>query len=212
MFIIDFDDTLFDTRVGYSQARIKALKKIGISEDIHKKSYLQARAKNGVVVYDHRRHAKILESYGFDYGVVYAILERFTTKKILKNYLFPDSINFLKKIRKLGKKMILLSSGEKKFQKHKFIMLDIEKYFDATVIVTNQSKEQVLKKILKNNKEKEIWFINDKVAETLKVKEKFPLINYVLKQSQAWSAREYRQSGLPFFKTLTQIYEYIIKY
>ena len=95
MFIIDFDDTLVDTRIGYSQARIKALEKIGVSENMHKKSYLEARAKNEIIVYNHQRHAKILESYGFDYDTIYSILEQFTTKKILKKYLFSDSINFL---------------------------------------------------------------------------------------------------------------------
>ena len=49
MFIIDFDDTLFDTHA-FKHARLEAVKNLGVSEDLYWETYKKARNDSGSLI------------------------------------------------------------------------------------------------------------------------------------------------------------------
>lgn len=213
MFIIDFDDTIFNTRGknGFKEVRLKALGKIGVSRELYSQTYYKsARNSAGQAVYNSRRHARELGKYGFDEKKVFQALEKTVSARILKTFLYKDTVIFFKKLRKLKQPIILFSLGEKNFQILKISKTGLKKNFDKIVIVS-QPKEKTIKIIPGLKSAKDVWFINNRVDETLSVKKCFNQFTYVLKQSEDIPLEHYQKSGLPYFPNLLDIYEYIRK-
>ena len=157
MFIIDFDDTLFDTH---------AMKKI----------LTQSR--------------ELAESE-------------------LAKLLLPDAFLFLHYLKTSNHKLILLSLGDLEFQNKKINATGIANFFDE-IIITPDSKELILEKILKQfDGEKDIWFVNDKIKETKKIIQYHPKLKPILKMSPMFAKEEYELSQMPHFSTLTQIQQYV---
>ena len=89
MFIIDFDDTLFNTHA-YKQARLRAMKRLGVLPELFWKTYERARTnEDGIFTYSDINHAEILGSLGFDEEKIFKALQKVTNK--LENYIFSDS-------------------------------------------------------------------------------------------------------------------------
>lgn len=206
MFIIDFDDTLFDTHA-FKIARQKVLKNLGVSDEIYKKSYHEAYNNSlGKNTYNNQRHAAVLEMYGFDKRVVVALNELNT---FAKDLLFPDAINLLEYLKKSNQKLILLSLGEADFQKMKIESVSIAEYFDE-VYTVDDTKEHIIEKILKNYPaNEEVWLINDKIEETKKIIQYHPKLKPILKKSPIFAEQEYKLSLMPYFSTLTEIQQYV---
>lgn len=157
MFIIDFDDTLFDTH---------ALKAI----------LAQSRQPK---------------------------------EKELMGLLFSDAFAFLYFLKNAKQKIVLLSFGEFSFQSKKINAVCIAEFFDE-IIITSDSKEAALEKILKQfNYEEDVWFVNDKIQETKKILEHFPQLKPLLKKSPQFAHEEYCSSKMPCFDTLTQMQKYV---
>lgn len=206
MFIIDFDDTLFDTRA-LKLARLEALKTIGVTEDLFWLSYEQARSdSDGNFTYSDRRHAQFLAFQNFDEEKVFEKLSE--ASQHLEIFLFPDARDFLEALKRHEQPMILLSLGDPSFQEFKLDGSRVRSYFNHVFLVS-ESKDNVLKEIFEFEKAKEVWFINDKVDETKNLVTKFPAIKPVLKISSSIPMEEYINSGLPYFKTLNEIKDYV---
>lgn len=209
MFIIDFDDTLFNTRPGFADARVKALSALGVSKDQYLATYLKARNDaNGLVNYNDRRHAQMLALEGFDEEKIFEAFQSTMTPERLKEFLFPDTISFLEKIKSYGEPMVLLSLGDAEFQSIKLKRLGLERYFDR-VFMTSEPKTTVMAEIIHGVSDTSIWFINDKPEETKELVQFFPKIKPLLKQCSRFSESEYKALDLPYFKTLTGIQNFI---
>ncbi len=207
MFVIDFDDTLFNTH-HFKKARMETLQKIGVSEKDYQETYREALKKNDVFSYSNHRHSELLALRGYSVEKVMEALEK-TTGDRLQKFLFPDTVAFMQKLTKTGESVVLLSLGEPSFQELKVKGSGIASYFDRIFMVEN-SKEYVIHEIIDTGKkEEDIWFINDKVGETVLVKNKFPRLRIVLRKSDSINEEEYIQSKLPYYQTLSEIYEYI---
>ncbi len=207
MFVIDFDDTLFNTH-DFKKSRIQSLLKAGVSERDYQETYIEALKKNDVFSYSNERHAELLALRGYSKEKVLAVLEE-TTGERLHEFLFPDTVEFLEKLKKLNQSIVLLSLGEPSFQELKVKGSGVHEYFDRTFMVKD-SKQYIIQELIDvGEQEEDMWFINDKVGETSHIKNKFPQMKIVLKKSESIGEEEYRQSTLPYFKTLTEIYEYI---
>ncbi len=206
MFIIDFDDTLFNTHA-FKQARAQAVKGLGVSDELFWKTYKEAYNNDlGINVYSDERHAEILERYGFEKQAILAAFEKI--KLFLKDYLFSDAVDLLENLKKSGQKLILLSLGQADFQKVKIESVGISKYFDE-VYTVDDTKEHIIANIINSCEPNErVWFINDKIEETKKLIQHFPRIKPLLKVSPAFSIEDYQKSGIPFFSTWYDIKEY----
>lgn len=209
MFIIDFDGTLFDT-YKYVQDRMGELSPLGVSQELYRETYKLARnAGNGLSVYSDQRHAQVLAEAGFDAEKIYWSLKKITDNA--QNYVFSDAFWFLEKLRKEKEKMILLSLGEPAYQEEKINKSGVHKYFDR-VFMVQDSKEHVLWRLFEKIKKTDAWFVNDKIDETKKLIGKFSQLRAVLKFSPFFLEKEYRESGLPYFLSLKEIGDYILKY
>ncbi|MEA2098185.1 MAG: hypothetical protein U9P70_03885, partial [Patescibacteria group bacterium] len=91
----------------------------------------------------------------------------------LSEFVYPDFFDFVKNFDK--KDLILLSFGTIDFQGMKIKNSDIVSYFQE-IIITNKDKTENLKNILKKNKDKKIFFIDDKAEQIDIIKEKLPQI------------------------------------
>lgn len=211
MFIIDFDDTLYNVH-DFKTARQTALFKCDVPYEVYQSTYKQARNdETGNTVYTNERHAQYLAQAGFSGSKIDAALQETISHSAMQKFLFPDAIPFLDFLKHYQEPMILLSLGEATWQKKKIDAMEIGHYFDKTIMVED-SKETVLAELQPLGKGETAWFINDKVAETVPLAKKFSWLRPVLKQTPAIISREYEESGLPFFKTLTEIQTYISKH
>jgi len=211
MFIIDLDNTLFNTYGSpdsFSDYRVKSLEDLGIDKKLYLEAYSQARLKDGFMVYNDEQHAKVLAKYGFDKKEILKRLKKSHQKSVLKDMLYDDALLFLDNIKKFNEPIYLLSWGNTEFQKLKIDNLDLAKYF-GKIFFTGGSKIEITKNLMDKAKDEEIWFINDKIKETLEIHNALPSIKPVSKQSAVIDEQEYINSKLPYFSTLTEIYEYI---
>lgn len=207
MFIVDLDDTILNTQA-FKQARIKALNNLGVSDELYKTSYIDAyNNSSGINIYNSTNHAEVLEKYGFDKEKVLSALQK--VEEDLKDLLFPGTEDLATFLKEKGQKLILLSLGEESFQKMKIKQTGLAKFFDL-IFTVNDTKEHVIQKILKDfPDEQEVWFINDKIEETEKLKQLFPILKPILKMSPVFSEEGYKASSINYFSTLTQIKQYV---
>lgn len=204
MFIIDFDDTLFDTQA-FKQARLEAMKDLGVSDELYWQTYKQAvRNHEGIFTYSNKRHAEVLAMHGFSEELVFRAFEEIE----ISQFIFPDTINFLEEIKSLGQPLVLLSLGDSEFQYLKVKACGIEKYFDR-VFMVDDTKEHTLRELFNLVSQDDVWFINDKVLETKDLVKIFPQLKVVLRMSPSIREEEYEMGGLPYFKTLTEIKNYV---
>ncbi len=207
MFIIDFDDTLFNTH-DFKKSRIESLLKAGVSPHDYQETYIEALKKNDVFSYSNERHAELLTVRGYSKEKVFAALQE-TTGERLREFLFPDTVEFIRKLKDTGSAVVLLSLGEPSFQELKVKGSGIAHFFDRMFMVQD-SKEHILHELVSVGENSEdMWFINDKVGESLLIKNAFTNLSIVLKKSASIDEEEYIHSNLPYFKTLTEIYGYI---
>jgi len=206
MFIVDFDDTLFDT-YRFKRTRIQVLKKLGVSEELFWQTYREARNDaEGNFCYSDNCHAQMLERAGFDKQIMYAALQTVTVR--MKEFLFVGAEEFLQYLKGLGQPMVLLSFGDPAFQEMKVKGSGVDKYFDRLFMVQD-TKEHVIRELLGSTNDKEYWFINDKIDETLDLRDKFSNLKIIFKQADEFPESDYRASGLPYFKTLAEIKNYV---
>ncbi len=203
MFIIDFDDTLFDTHA-FKQAREQALLRLGISRELYQVSYATARTLvDGTFVYSSPHHARVLSDQGFDQKVVETALRQVDDQ--VANFLFPDTREFLTRLQSTGRPLFLLSLGEKNFQEMKLQACGIFHFFEKVFVVNKNKVEVVSELLLAHPETKNVYFINDKVQESLDLQARFPILSIILKQSDSIPLAEYQKSGLPFFAHLVDI-------
>ncbi|HYE60030.1 MAG TPA: hypothetical protein VEA18_02510 [Candidatus Kapabacteria bacterium] len=206
MFIIDFDDTLFDTQ-RFKKARLDALLACGVSEAIFTESYIKARNNmTGAFTYSDRRHAEILAEYGFDEEKIYEAFMKITAQ--LPSFLFPDTILFLEKLKTLQKPLILLSLGDSGFQETKVRGAKIHKYFDRRFMVS-ETKLSIMQHLLQQKQDEMVWFIDDKIDETREIAALCPAVHPLLKVSGSIPLPQYEASGMPYFANLLSIYDYV---
>lgn len=209
MFIVDFDDTLFNTQK-YHQERLTIINDLGVDQGLYWKTYKECRLDDqGRFVYNEETHAQKIADSGFDKNL---ILEKLADlKSRAKEFLFDDASSFLQDLKTLGQPIFLLSWGAEDFQRTKKVEPSgITKYFDQ-VFYTAEPKEVFLEKFLANRNDGPVWFINDKPSETKKIAELFPDLLPVLKVSPAFPITEYTEEKFPFFQTLTEIKEYVFE-
>jgi phosphoglycolate phosphatase-like HAD superfamily hydrolase len=209
MFIIDFDDTLFDTQ-RYHRARYEAVADLGISPEVYWQAYSETRLDSeGNFIYNDDRHSDSLGSKGFDSKEVAARFKLLAEK--MKDFLFPDAHDFLNDIKKFGAPMFLLTWGCPEFQRFgKVEPSGIAHYFDE-VFYTRAPKERHLKDFFEKNEVDKTWFINDKPEETVRLSKQFTQLKPILKFSPLFSDNDYKNLGIPYFRTLTEIKEYVFK-
>ncbi len=210
MFIIDFDDTLFDTHQ-FKITMNSALASCGVNADDADWSYKAARnLPDGQFAYSHARRAEFLATRGYDASAIVNALGKISTVESLQAHLLPGVREFLETIKALGQPMILLSLGDPVFQELKVQGTEIAKYFDRLFMIP-EKKEEVIAELLAHHSPTEYWLVNDKVDETRAIVKIFPEMRVALKRSSRISLVDYEESGYQHFETLAEIQTYILE-
>ena len=205
---IDFDSTLYDTAdLSYSIQKI--IFGLGVSEEDYKKTAVQATygKDNNHNNYTFEFHLQLIE----DLGYVFSVDETIHKLVLLleKDRKYSDAISFLKFIKKISKRLILLSVGNPDFQNKKIDVSGIRGYFDE-VIIPQKEKEAVIRDHIQDD-EKGL-FVNDKLGENKKILEDFDNIVVITKEHpHKYSTEEMKALSCPHFKTLTEIQNYVAK-
>lgn len=207
MFIIDFDDTLFDTH-RFKSTLTEALQKAGVSLEDADWSYKMAYSTDGKFTHSNKRRAEYLGTRGYDEAKVLTSLEEVTTSNSLKDHVLPGAYALLESLKGFEQPLILLSLGDPEFQEIKVRGSGVDTYFDRLFMVSD-SKEKIISELISHHSPVYYWLINDKVDESKKITEKFPSMQIVLKQSARISEEEYQNSGFKYFKELSEIQRYV---
>lgn len=162
--IFDLDYTLIDTeelKKGWAKA-------FGVSYEVFSESFLKLYKKDKFIykVNDHLKY--LIKKQEIEKEDIPEIKKRI--EELLKNidkYLLQCAFSLVKNLKKNGHTLILITFGNKKWQKQKVDNLSIKKYFDK-IIYTDQDKRKHLG-FLKNSQEK-ILIVNDNSKESFQLK------------------------------------------
>jgi len=167
--IFDFDHTLFSVKKLYF-ALEEAFFKLGVEEKLFQETFEKSKIKKRS--YDPDKQIQLIVKV--KPGIKKSDFKR-EYKKTLKRatqFLYSDTIWFLKRWRKKAK-LILLSYGEEKFQRDKIKTSKIEKYFQKRVKITRDiDKVEPFKKLFQ--KKEKLIFIEDNPMALSEAKKIFP--------------------------------------
>ncbi|MFA5211459.1 MAG: hypothetical protein WC414_03060 [Patescibacteria group bacterium] len=203
---IDFDETLFN-RYDFKKKIADFFMSLGVTREDYEKSYLLSRNTYSPKINDYsfEEHIEFLQNFGYNFDCKNTLKE--LNKIFLKIKLADDADYFLNNMKKFSQKNILLSVGQKDFQMKKIRFTNVKKYFDK-VQVLDGGKEVYLNKVLKKNKQ--YLFINDDIKENILIKNFFNNVVVISKTDlKKYSLEDYKKSQIPFFNTLTEIFEYV---
>lgn len=88
-------------------------------------------------------------------------------------FIFPDVVETLQELRQRGHTLILLTYGDRGFQKQKITASGVAHLFDE-IIITGEEKAEVL---LRDTEGEPMVFVDDKVSILNKVKEALPAVS-----------------------------------
>lgn len=172
--VLDFDYTLFDA-AKFRGDLGASLIKLGIDEKFFSETYKQVRYREGKESdYQPDKHLQILaDKTDTDYlklkDTYYQVIGE------AKEYLYPDTLDFLKKMKQENNKLILLTFGNPEFQKLKVQNSGIGKYFEE-IYYTDGSKTSLAHKI---TDDPNVTFINDNPHEILELKSIYPQATFI---------------------------------
>lgn len=204
---IDFDYTLFNTHLFFNAYKDTFLKH-GVKETDWRRTYDRAMLwgeGNYGFDYSFEKNVDLLIEEGY-------VLDRDQFVKdlydcISDKFLYHDTISFLTDIKKHFPERVLITAGDADFQSTKVETVGVDTYFTDLVYI-NGDKDQYLKKAYTDTDC--IVFINDNLIENAAVKKAIPHAHVITKfNPHRNTIEEVRESGLPYFETLTAIKEYV---
>ena len=166
-FIYDFDHTLFDTNAMRSDMG-RLFEKQGLKQEDFFMLFIPYFVSNQHFAID--TFAELIQQSIKDKTKTY-IKKRLTSfLSDLRKYLYKDTLETIMNTKKAGDN-ILLTLGDKDFQSRKVQGSTIKKYFSDT-IYTEEDKSSIKLPVKKSDKD--VYFINDKLSELVKLQKKYP--------------------------------------
>lgn len=202
---IDLDDTIYDTKK-FKEDIYKVFQPLGIGYEDFIRAYRRAAElpKLGYFHYTFEKQIEAVREFGIE--VPDAVLAKLNGL-LAKNYIISDAKEFLAYLKRICGKVILLTAGTRDFQARKIEAIQAARLVDE-VNQIDGGKDEVLRPLVENNKM--ILFINDNLDENIMIKNAFPAIEVLTKfNSSYWTDDDCEKSGLPWFKTLKDIQEYL---
>jgi FMN phosphatase YigB (HAD superfamily) len=167
--VFDFDHTLYSTKSFYENLKA-AFCGLGVNEDLFQQTFQLSKGKGRD--YKPCRQMKLISEQA-DISKVKMEKEFNKILKTSPNFLYSDTIDFLKKHCKT-EKLFMLSYGEEKFQNQKVDSAKINKYFQKIKITRDIGKSKPFKFFL--NKKEPVLFLEDNPQALLEVKKVYPQI------------------------------------
>jgi len=203
---VDLDYTIFDT--GKFEDEIWAVfSSRGVSRKDYDETYKQSLCTVNREEFDYnfQEHVDFLRERGYELGV--NVVEELN-KLMEKSHLFPDSIDFIKFLKTISTKVILLTAGDLKFQEEKIKRSGVWQMFDQ-VMILNGHKDDYLQSFV--DRGCKILFINDSWRENTALRKRFPdLLIIATDGPHGKRDNDAEKAKLIYLPTLTDIKKYVL--
>lgn len=204
---VDLDSTIYDTSK-FREDMFQIFSPLGITREEFFLSYREAAEAPllGYFNYTFKKQIEAVRNRG--YAVPDEILAKL--EEVLNNdYLYSDAPFFLSYLKRFGEKIILLTAGNRIFQREKVDNTKSNLMVDD-VMQVDGGKDLALAPFVKTGQL--LAFINDNLDENIMIKNQYPGVTVVTKfNPDYWIEEQCEKSGLPWFKTLTEITKYLDK-
>jgi FMN phosphatase YigB (HAD superfamily) len=167
--IFDFDYTLFSAKKLFKYLK-EEFKKIGISDELFSETFQKSKDNLG---YNPKKQFGLITKENPKVNL--KILEA-AYKKVISQanqFLYPDVLPVLRNLEKENE-LIILSYGEKEFQREKIENSKITQYFNKIIVTQEINKISEIRKVLEE--EKNIIFVEDNPKTLVEAKKIFPNI------------------------------------
>lgn len=159
---VDFDNTIFDTRHDFLDKFFDVFYNYGIDREVFQRtlkefSKVAGENKECYSPKNHIKEAKKVTGKNIDEEVFLREMVEFLED--LEEYVFEDFYQFVNSFDK--KDLIILSYGDREFQKQKINGSGIEQFFTNTII-TQGDKTVEIEKYMKNFPDENAMLIDDK--------------------------------------------------
>lgn len=179
--IFDFDDTLFET-VRFKREIENIFLRYKVPKSLFLKTYDLSRKEKEA--WQPERQISILRQK-LPWLKRKVILSQINSLfKKAKKFIFPDVVPFLRKLRaqarKQNLKIILITFGQIEVQESKIKNSKIRRFFDRIIMATSPTKEREIAKLLRQEKNKTVIFIEDRGQVIDAVKKTSPQVVSIL--------------------------------
>lgn len=202
---IDLDSTIFETHL-LAKAMREIFRNYNVSDADFDISMDRAIRGDGNF-YDYTFEKQIENLIAIGYSLPESIAVQLNNLFQI-NYRAPGVEEFLKFVRQVSDRVILLSAGNPEFQYKKINSAGLENFFDEINILHGKKDEFVRQKI---GGQANGLFINDNVGENTLIKNNFDTVLVVARINPRKTEEEYRESGIPYFDSLSGIQQYVEK-
>ncbi len=209
--ILDFDYTLFDT-VKFKISLAKSLKKFGVNGNLFFRLYRKSISINsdGAHSYDMSKHLKLISHQISNFPIRLAYNSLIGVIKESDLYLYGGARHFIKRLNGLGCKLVLVTYGDRSFQKKKLYYSGITKHFYKVIFIQRGVKGAALENF--PVAVSKIFFISDQTGELNHVKRYYSHILPIMKVGGYGVLKDAKRLHIPAFRNLSQIEKYIIDY
>ena len=201
---IDWDYTLYDTKA-LETGIFGVYEKYGVNKDDYNTTFKRSLCTVSPLQYDYtfEEHTAFLRELGYELPeCVVDELNQLTEQ----NHLYEDAREFVQYAKTIAEKVVLLSAGDEQFQMRKFHGAGVDKWFDDIIIIPGGKD----KYICDNYGIGKFLFVNDNLRESMAVKKCAPEALVVVRyESKRYTHAEVEATNLPYFKTLTEIKNYV---
>ncbi|MDD2758017.1 MAG: HAD family hydrolase [Patescibacteria group bacterium] len=204
---VDLDDTLYDTRQ-FKEDIFQVFASVGISHDDFIRAYRRA-AELPVLGYFNYTFPKQIEAVREQGCTVDDEILPRLEDLLKKDYILPNAEEFLRFLKTICRRVVLLTAGNRSFQAAKISATGLVGMVDEVVQIDG-GKDGVLAPFVSAGEK--ILFINDNLDENKMIKEKFSAVAVVsVFNASYWTEQEFMASEIPWFKTLNEIKNYLAK-
>ncbi len=175
--IFDLDHTLFRTNL-FKKDLFDIFYNMKIEKNVVNQTYNEHCKKESGGAYDFKKHCSKIEKEidCFDKTAALVGFSEFVELTDFSKYIERNCIRFLKKQKKLGNKLILLTKGGEEIQRIKFEKTGLAEFFDEFLICKNNKFQELNKMKLGRGD----YFVNDLFSEIIETMELFPKVTFVM--------------------------------
>ncbi len=187
--IFDLDDTLYDCSgtLVLKNKKIAAKiisKAIKCSEAEALKLQLELEGRLGPKA---DIASEIADLYNLPEDFCKEITNSVNTLDVEDAVLFPDTMDSINELRKIGYKLFLVTFGKREIQEKKINILGLESTFDEIIITENpQGKENCFKEILAKNSlvPEQVLCVGDKIKDEIEVGKRLGMSTALMKHGR----------------------------
>ena len=195
---IDLDHTLYDTSRLYDHIVEWYIRQGALESEVREAGRKADDRSQGIYDYSPEKHGLMLTQIGRQ------VSWPSDDSHFFQDYLYDGADLFVRKIREYAKEVILLTAGNRAFQKKKIEGTTLEQLFDAVTIVSGH-KENIIEQMNDDH----IFFFNDNLNENIKLHAIYPDMDIVCRQRDVYSKAEYDRAALPVAKDFLACLKYM---